>query len=290
MSSSQNFLTKSAKGSVLIAFVPVLHQGYVELFKKYPDDIRLLGSDIIALYTSLTRDLRIIKPELMCRAIEALGIAKQVSVLTKTKLDEFRSSSIVMPDEDVSRDLAAKNFVDSEIMFESIFLRWDKIITVAEHKIPPHRIISKEQFDQEMMRNVASEARQSSDWWRQNGAIILKDGQILMSVHNRHLPTDFHLAQNGDPRSNFDAGQRYDLSTAVHAEADAIARCAKQGLAVDGATLYCTTFPCVPCAKLICEAGIKKLYYQKGYSLLDSEDLLKKYGVEIVLVQDPERM
>ena len=99
------------------------------------------------------------------------------------------------------------------------------------------------------------------------------------------MPNDFHLAEKGDPRSNFDAGQRLDISTAIHSEVGLIAKAAKQGLSLDGASAYVTTFPCPNCAHLLAEAGIKKVYYQKGYSLLDAEEILKAYGVEIILVQ-----
>jgi len=56
-------------------------------------------------------------------------------------------------------------------------------------------------------------------------------------------------------------------------------------MALEDAYLYVTTFPCPVCAKSIAEAGIQKLYYSQGYSLLDAEDVLRAYGVKIVLVK-----
>lgn len=270
---------------MLVAYVPVLHKGYLELFKKYPTELALLGSEIIADYTSLTRDVRAVDPEDMKCVIESLGIFKRVRILTKNDLASLASTELVMPDEDVSRAIVAQYFPQATVEFASIFLRWDKMLSTVEHVIPPNRTITTEAAAQEIMRQVEDEALKSSDWWRQNGAIIVKDDQVLAQIHNRHLPTDWHLMQNGDPRSNFDAGQRYDLSTAIHAEAAAIAQCARRGTSVEGTWLYCTTFPCPACAKLVAESGIKKVFYQKGYSLLDSEEILKLAGVEIVLVQ-----
>ncbi len=274
---------------MLIAFVPVLHKGYLELFKQYPDELGILGLDVIADYTALTRDLRVIDPSLLKLAIEALGILKHVRVLSKADLATLRDSSanIVMPDEDVSHDLAAKYF-DDRVTFGSIAIRnrWDKQRFNKENTVAPHRIISTNELDREFMRQATAEAEKSADWWRQVGTVIVKDGQVITSHHNRHLPTDYHLAANGDPRANFDAGQRIDISTAIHSEAATVAYCAKQGISLDGASAFVTTFPCPNCARMLAEAGIKKVYYQKGYSLLDAEEVFKAYGIEIVLVQD----
>jgi dCMP deaminase len=271
---------------MLIAFVPVLHKGYIELFRQYPDELGILGLDIIADYTSLTRDLRVIDPEDLKRAIEALSIFKNVRVLSKADLPGIEGS-IVMPDEDVSRDLAAKYF-DGRVTFASaaIRYRWDKQVVTKENALAPDRIVSQAEADRELMQVALQEAGKSLDWWRQVGAAIIKGDQIIAKGYNHHLPSDFHPMVNGDPRSNFNAGERIDLSTAIHAEAKLVANAAKSGLSLEGAAAYVSTFPCPNCARLLAEAGIKKVYYQKGYSLLDAEEILKAYGVEIVLVQD----
>jgi dCMP deaminase len=273
---------------MLIAFVPVLHKGYLELFKQYPDELGILGLDVIADYTSLTRDLRVVDPHELKQAIEGLRIFPRVRVLSKADLAALGASTtnIIMPDEDVSRDLAAKHFGD-RVTFASAAIRnrWDQKFVNEENTVAPHRVISKEAADIEFMKEAVAEAEKSQDWWRQIGAVLVKDGQIVYKNWNRHLPSDFHLAYNGDPRSNFDRGQRLDIYTSVHAEAGIIAKAAKEGLALEGTSMYASTFPCPNCARLIGEAGIKKVYYQKGYSLLDAEDILKAYGVEIVLVQ-----
>ena len=130
------------------------------------------------------------------------------------------------------------------------------------------------------------EAEKSPDWWRQIGAIALKDGKILLTGFNKPVPSkDYTLGPFGDPRSNFDAGIGFEISKAIHAEAGVIATAARRGLPLEGASLYITTFPCPVCAKSIAASGIKRVYYSKGYSLLDAEDVLRAAGVEIVLVK-----
>jgi len=102
-----------------------------------------------------------------------------------------------------------------------------------------------------------------------------------MTSHNCHWPTAHSLYINGDPRSNFNAGEQIEMCTAIHAEASLVARAAKIGIPLNGASVLVTTFPCPGCARLLVEAGIKKLYFIEGYSLLDSLEILKSSGVEV---------
>jgi dCMP deaminase len=156
---------------------------------------------------------------------------------------------------------------------------------LTEAIVSPDRIISTDQFDKEVISLATKAAEKSSDWWRQVGAAIVKDKRILLLGCNKHVPSDLSMDVYGDPRSSFDAGIRFDLSTAIHGEASLIARAAREGISLNGTSIYATTFPCPGCAKLIVEAGINKVYYAKGYSLLDAENVLKSGNVEIVMVK-----
>lgn len=71
---------------------------------------------------------------------------------------------------------------------------------------------------------------------------------------------------------------------AIHAEANAIAFAAKYGIALGGATLYCTTQPCRKCAELIFQCGIKKVVYEKAYRDDLGTDFLKSLGIEIIWI------
>ncbi len=190
-----------------------------------------------------------------------------------------------MPDEDITRELKEKYFSDAVVSFAPVFLRWEKQISQTELVIAPDRIISTDEADRELVKAAVAEAAKSSDWWRQVGAVAVRDGKILFSGYNRHMPSDMSMDAYGDPRSSFDAGIRIDLSTAIHGEASLIAKAAKEGVALKGASLYVSTFPCPACAKLIVDAGIEKVFYLKGYSLLDAENILKSADIEIVMVK-----
>jgi dCMP deaminase len=143
----------------------------------------------------------------------------------------------------------------------------------------------------ELLGTAATAAQRSSDWWRQVGAVAARGGTVLASAYNQHHPTEYAPYLDGDPRNNFSRGERVDLSTAIHAEAAIVARAARDGLPLHGADLYVSTFPCPACARLVAEAGFRRVYFAGPYSLLDGEAVLRQAGVElcwVALIDDPE--
>jgi dCMP deaminase len=117
------------------------------------------------------------------------------------------------------------------------------------------------------------------------GGLITKKCQVIMAGCNQHLPVNDQQYKNSDPRISYTSGIGADFSSSIHAEANLIALAAKKGIALDGAEIFVTTFPCPVCAKQIAVSGIKKVYYAKGYAVLDGLEILKAFGVEVVLVQ-----
>jgi len=267
----------------IIAFVPVIHSGYINFFSKYNENIFILGRDFLD-SPYLLREIRMLEPETASKIIsDIFGKALVINKKDLASLSDFEE--IILPDEEVSHSFAEKYLSDKKVFFERVFLRWDKLISLKELEISPSRIISENDLDRNLIGKAFSESEKSSDWWRQIGAVIVKEGKVIITGYNKHLPTDFSPYINGDPRNNFDAGIRFDLCTSIHAEAAAIAVAARDGISLKGCFIYQTTFPCPTCARLLAEAGIKKVFYSKGYSLLDAETILKDYGVEIVLVK-----
>lgn len=74
----------------------------------------------------------------------------------------------------------------------------------------------------------------------------------------------------------------------LHAEANAITKIARSNNSSEGATLYVTASPCIECAKLIIQAGIKRVVYGEKYRLEDGLNLLKKANIEIVYINKDE--
>lgn len=268
----------------LVLYLPVLHRGYLNFFDKHKNaNLYILGKDMLETFPRIERDIRSLDPDQMKSAVESLNIFKSVEVLNKDT--EIKEDSIVMPDEDLSHHVADNYFSGKDVSFESAFLRWDRMSAVKEAKVSPDTEISKEEFDMDVMKNAFTEAEKSSDWWRQVGAIIVKDGKPILIGHNRHVPGESEPYDMGDPRSNFDAGEHIEVSTALHAEAGLIAEAAKRGISLEGSSIYVTTFPCPNCAKSIAYSGIKKVYFTDGYSLVDAESILKDKGIEIIKVE-----
>ncbi|MEN9647838.1 MAG: hypothetical protein RLY57_642, partial [Candidatus Parcubacteria bacterium] len=252
---------------------------------KYPGRIYIIGPDFFADFPHIERDVRTPSYDEVVKMLRSLDIFDNVEIVTRETIKQIPSdNTIVMPIDEVTEKIAERYFKDREIIFDSVFLKWTPRVSMAKTEISPDRIISREDRDRVFIQQANETAEKSSDWWRRIGAVIVKDDKSIITAFNSHVPSDFNLDSAGDPRTSFNPGERIDLSTAIHAEAKAISQAARKGIALEGATVYVSTFPCPGCAKLIAESGIKKVYYDQGYSLLDAENLLKDFGIEIIRV------
>lgn len=280
---------KEDNSNLVIVYVPVLHEGYRLFFDKYKgSELLLLGDDIKEKFKPIAKDIRALPVELIKKSIESWNIFSSVNIIDINFLKRLFQikKSIIMPDEDIMKELQKEYFSDiKNIKFESIFLRWDKHKSSEGKPVEADQIISINSFDQEIISVLRDEAKKSSDWWRRIGAAIVRDNKIVLINHNHHVPSEQTPYINGDPRSDFHKGVNLELSTAIHAEASLIAEAAQKGISLDGTSLYATTFPCPPCAKLIAYSGINKIYYADGYGVLDGENILKSKGVEIIFVK-----
>ena len=121
---------------------------------------------------------------------------------------------------------------------------------------------------------------QMADVWAQNsyckrrkvGALLVKDRTIISDGYNG-TPSGFENIcedENGVTKPYV-----------LHAEANAITKVAKSGNSSEGATLYVTASPCAECAKLIIQAGIRRVVYRDAYRLTDGVDLLRRAGVQV---------
>ncbi|MFA6536708.1 MAG: deaminase [Candidatus Paceibacterota bacterium] len=277
----------------VIAYVPVLHEGYRRFFEKHQDAeiFYILGKDLIALEDYLRKEIRELNPILMVEAIKGLGFKPEVEILEKDKLIKLIQASkaneaiFVLPAEDVCRRVAKEFLSGQEVIFDSVFLRLDKHKTMEEKPVEADQKISQADFDREVIGKLKIEAEKSSDFWRHIGGAIVRDGKIIAVAHNEHLPSQHSPYANGDPRTTLHKGVGIEYSTAIHSEAKLIAEAARDGVSLKGADLYVTIFPCPVCAKQIAFAGIKRLFYAGGYSILDQEKILKSKGVEIIYVE-----
>ena len=107
---------------------------------------------------------------------------------------------------------------------------------------------------------------------RQVGALVVKDQMIISDGYNG-TPSGF---ENVCEDAN-----NVTLPYVLHAEANAITKLARSSNNSEGSTLYITDSPCIECAKLIIQAGIKRVVYAREYRLTDGADLLRQAGIQV---------
>jgi dCMP deaminase len=280
----------SGATKIFIAYVPVLHRGYLEFFDYFPTAkwIYVIGTELLAEVDYLRKDLRALDPEIATVAVAGLDRFDVIKVLEPADISELDSSryEVIMPDDDISREIG-KKFKKAKITFHPIFLRWDRR-SVEANEIDPDEKVSSKKNDQKYITQAAEAAGASSDIWRRVGAILIsKSGQTLGKASNQGEPTAHSPWMEGDPRNIFNRGVGIEMSLFIHAEASLIADAAKNGTKLEGASMYVTTFPCPACAKLIAHSGIKNIYYKDGYAVLDGKRVFEAYDVNVMRVSLP---
>jgi dCMP deaminase len=115
------------------------------------------------------------------------------------------------------------------------------------------------------------------------GAILVKDKRILATGYNGAPAGLPHCEEVGCLRedSSIPSGTRHELCRGLHAEQNAIIQAAYHGLAIKGATLYCTNKPCVICSKMLINAGIQQIYYTEGYDDPLSDRMFEEAGLKV---------
>ena len=114
---------------------------------------------------------------------------------------------------------------------------------------------------------------------RQVGALVVKDKMIISDGFNG-TPSGFE----NECEDETNATKPYVL----HAEANAITKLARSSNNSDGSTLYVTAAPCIECAKLIIQSGIKRVVYAEKYRLEDGPNLLRRAGIEVIYLNPDE--
>ncbi len=140
-------------------------------------------------------------------------------------------------------------------------------------------------WDEYFMQITELVASRATCLRRKVGAIIVKDKCILATGYNgppTGLPHCDELGGCLRDKLNVPSGERHEISRAVHAEQNAIIQAARFGVSIDGATMYVTNHPCFICAKMIINAGIKKIVVKEGYPDELSKEMLKEAGIEVV--------
>ena len=127
-------------------------------------------------------------------------------------------------------------------------------------------------LDLRYLRMAAIWAENSYCQRRKVGALVVKEKMIISDGYNG-TPSGFeNVCEDAHGVTH---------PYVLHAEANAITKLARSGNNSDQATLYVTASPCIECAKLIIQAGIRRVVYAERYRLTDGIDLLRRAGVEV---------
>jgi dCMP deaminase len=122
---------------------------------------------------------------------------------------------------------------------------------------------------------------------RRVGTVLVKDKRILATGYNGAPSMIAHCSQTGCVREKLKipSGERHELCRGLHGEQNAFLQAALHGTSLKGATLYSTTQPCIICAKMIINAGIKDIIIKGGYPDKMAREILREAKIKIRIVK-----
>lgn len=132
-------------------------------------------------------------------------------------------------------------------------------------------------LDKRYMRMARVWAENSYCERRKVGALLVKNNMIISDGYNG-TPSGFENVCEDE--------NNVSKPYVLHAEANAITKVARSSNSSEGSTLYVTASPCVECAKLIIQSGIKRVVFGEHYRITDGLDLLKRAGIETCFIDD----
>lgn len=140
-----------------------------------------------------------------------------------------------------------------------------------------------EQFFLTVVNALAAQSKCVS---RQVGAVIVKDGRIISTGYNGTVSGTKNCCEIFDDSFDAEAHHQWSIKNEIHAEQNAIAMAAKQGISIDGCTCYCSLQPCNTCLLLLIQSGIKEIVYDEIYERSKyHEDLLKTVEAKGIVIR-----
>ena len=137
--------------------------------------------------------------------------------------------------------------------------------------------LKQELLDKRYLRMARIWAENSYCERRKVGALMVR-GQMIISDGYNGTPAGFENVCEDE--------SGHTKAYVLHAEANAITKVARSNNSSEGSTLYITASPCVECAKLVIQAGIKRVVFNELYRLTDGVDLLRRAGIECIHIND----
>ena len=143
-------------------------------------------------------------------------------------------------------------------------------------------IMDRISWNEYYMRIAQLVAERSTCLRRKVGAIAVKEKRILATGYNGAPAGLPHCLDIGCLREQLKipSGQRHELCRGLHAEQNVIIQAAVHGVSIAGATIYCTTQPCLICTKMLINCGITAIYFAEGYPDDLAQEMLKEAGIK----------
>ena len=147
--------------------------------------------------------------------------------------------------------------------------------------------LSRPAWDEYFLEIAKLVSSRSTCLRRKVGAVLVRDKKILATGYNGAPSNIEHCDKAGCLRQalKIPSGQRHELCRGLHAEQNALLQAALYGTSLKGATLYATVQPCIICAKMIINAGIKEVIITGSYPDKMADDFLKKGNIKVRVVR-----
>lgn len=141
--------------------------------------------------------------------------------------------------------------------------------------------MARPSWDEYFMAITDQVAQRATCTRRHIGAVLVKDKRILATGYNGVPSGLAHCGEVGCLREQrgIPSGTQHELCRGIHAEQNAVIQAARHGIAIDGATCYCTHQPCVLCAKILINAGIVDIVYREAYPDELATEMLAEAGI-----------
>jgi dCMP deaminase len=146
-------------------------------------------------------------------------------------------------------------------------------------------VITRPTWDEYFVSITRQVATRSTCLRRKVGAIIVKDKRILTTGYNgapMRVRNCLEIGMCLREELGVPSGERHEICRGLHAEQNAILQSAYHGVQIKDSVIYCTNQPCILCAKMIINCGIKKIYYFEDYPDPLAIELLDEAGVELI--------
>jgi dCMP deaminase len=149
-------------------------------------------------------------------------------------------------------------------------------------------------YDEYFMEMAYLAASRSTCLRRHVGAVLVKDKHVLSTGYNGPPKGMKHCDETGCLRQKLHvpSGERHEICRGLHAEQNAIIQAAVFGISIKKSILYVTDTPCVVCAKMLINAGVKEIVYDGEYPddlamemLSESEIILRKFKKDDLLIE-----